>query len=220
MKRLAVAVVGALGAIMAALIQSGQPDPPSAEVAANRIHGDGNNVGSQISISNSPHTTVELFGSQADAGSSFARSLLVGTWKGIAAFAVPNIPMRIEGLTQLMEKGEYNFAGDIFIQDSKPESPVIISSVRGAGHWHPTSSSGYVLVLEDLKQVKTILRAVGKPDLDVSELALATSANLAALFPKGTSQQFAVQRLDEKHLVASGQDLYGVRVEYTATKQQ
>jgi hypothetical protein len=220
-------VVTAIGAIAAALIDSSPATVSISSAVPNGglvVQGNGSEVTGNTIIKDSYNTIV--YGNAEGELSRNVASPLVGKWKGVSRYVVPEGELISTGHSEFLKTGGYNFSGEFALRNVEKYGPdvTIVSRVVAAGTWHITGSK-YSITLADVKTVRTLLRQPGKADVDLDNVAsFVPGASrfrlLEDITPRGTSQEYSVVKLAATSLHATGQDLAGNGVDYVATRVQ
>ncbi|MDP9993015.1 hypothetical protein J2W28_003689 [Variovorax boronicumulans] len=220
------AVVTAVGGIVAALIgvdwaaEDASPSSPDNLLA---IHGNGNQL-SGNTVVNGSHNTIVNSGVMSERLRATS-SLLVGTWKGVSRYDVPEGELTSVGHSQFLQTGDYNFSGEFITRNAKKLGldTEIASKISAAGTWR-IAEGKYSIILTEIKTVKNVMRRPGKVDIDLDSLAAsvpgASRFRLEDVIPRGASQEYAVVELTPTSLHATGQDLPGNGINYTAIRVQ
>lgn len=187
--------------------------------------GNGNQLNNVTIVNQAPHKAA---GSEAEGGKS--PEALVGRWKGVARYVLPEGEIIATGYTRFQQNGAYNFSGECIMRVHGESTPsrTVVWTVSETGTWRAAGSSVSITSI-DLKSLKTVVRQTGQPDLDIDRVtALAPPAagmppppryRLEDLTPRGGSQEYSIVELTEKSLRTTGKDLRGNNMEYVATRQ-
>lgn len=223
---IATAIFGLLGAIVTYFTQA-----PTSEKAASIQQtgtvaiGNGNQLSNVTIVNQAPNKAA---GSEAEGGKS--TEALVGRWKGVARYVLPEGEITATGYTRFQQNGAYNFSGECIMRVHGESSPskTVAWTVSETGTW-PAAGNSVSITSLDLKSLKTVVRQAGKPDLDIDRVtALAPPAvgmppppryRLEDLTPRGGSQEYSIVELTETSLRTAGKDLRGNNMEYVATRQ-
>ncbi|QNK67611.1 hypothetical protein [Variovorax sp. PAMC26660] len=225
---IATAILGLLGAIVTYFTQA-----PASEKAASIQQsgtvaiGNGNRLNNVTIVNQAPNKAA---GSEAEGEKSQTfPEALVGRWKGVARYVLPEGEIIATGYTRFQQNGAYNFSGECIMRihgESTP-SKTVVWTVSETGTWRAAGKSVSITSI-DLKSLKTVVRQTGQPDLDIDRVtALAPTVGmppppryrLEDLTPRGGSQEYSIVELTETGLRTAGKDLRGNNMEYVATRQ-
>ncbi len=134
-----------------------------------------------------------------------------GIWSSRYSYPSSNGTVEINGTTEYLKNGSYNFTGQMKLEGLVDKQEFrILYDVDGAGEWSADSKS-IIIKLMDIKSHPKFIEIDSKR-IDPKMIVAITGKDFPALsdaIPKGTSDEFTIVQLEKDSMVLQADDPKG-----------